>query len=59
MPMDIERRLRKLEKQQQPQEGQLPIVVSDEVSAAELMAIRAKNPNQQVFRFSQSVDEFV
>jgi hypothetical protein len=57
--MDLNRRLRKLEKHKQPRQGQLPIVVSDEVSAAELMAIRAKNPNQKAIRFSQSVDEFI
>lgn len=57
--MELERRLRKLEKHQQPRQGQLPLVVPDEVSAAELLRLRQQNPGRQVFRFSDSVDIFI
>lgn len=57
--MELERRIRKLEKQQQPQQGQLPIVVADATSAAELLRLRQQNPGRQVFRFSDSTDLFI
>lgn len=57
--MAYRKRLRRLEDKKQPQQGQLPLVVPDEVSAAELLRLRQQNPGRQVFRFSDSTDLFI
>ncbi|MEY4685928.1 MAG: hypothetical protein RLZ25_2387 [Pseudomonadota bacterium] len=57
--MVYRKRLRRLEDKKQPQQGQLPIVVSDDTPASELLRLRQQNPGRQVFRFTDSVDLFL
>ena len=55
----IKNRLRRLETKNQTQSGQLPMVVTDETTAIELMRLSSYHPERLVLRFSESVEVFL
>ena len=55
----LKHRASKLETATQPKTGLLPVVVGNEVTAAELLRLRIENPGRTVARFSESTDLFL
>lgn len=59
MLQTLKNRIDKLETATQPKTGLLPLVVGDEVTAAELLRLRIENPGRTVVRFSEAPDLFI